>query len=58
MIIFYFLKAAKENKWELIVLGKAVNEGDDLGMKVPAKLAFTAEESYLSILKERLPNLL
>ena len=27
-IIFYVLKAAKENKWEL-VLGKAVNAGDD-----------------------------
>ena len=32
--IFYFLKAAKENRCQIIVLGKVVNKNDGLGMKV------------------------
>ena len=56
--IFYFLKAAKENRCQIIVLGKVVNKNDGLGMKVPSRLIFTAEEKYTEILKERLPKLL
>ena len=52
--IFYFLKADKENRCEVVVLRKVVNENDDLGMKVPSRLIFTAEEMYINILKERL----
>ena len=56
--IFYFLKADKENKCKVVVLGKVVNENDGLGMKVPSRLIFTAEEKYINILKERLPKIL
>ena len=56
--IFYFLKAAKENRCQIIVLGKVVNKKDGLGMKVPSSLIFTAEEKYIEIFKERLPKLL
>ena len=56
--IFYFLKAAKENRCQIIVLGKVVNKNDGLGMKVPSRLIFTTEEKYIEILKERLPKLL
>ena len=56
--IFYFLKAAKENRCQIIVLGKVMNKNDGLGMKVPSRLIFTAEEKYIEILKERLPKLL
>ena len=50
---FLFLKSGKKRS-ALLVLGK----GDDLGMKVPARLVSSAKESYASILKDRLPNLL
>ena len=56
--IFYFLKAAKENRCQIIVNGKAVNQNDGLEMKVPSRLLFTAEEKFINILKERLPKLL
>ena len=42
--IFHFLKAAKENRCQTIVLGKVVNKNDGLEMKVPSRLIFTAEE--------------
>ena len=56
--IFYFLKAAKESRYQIIVHGKAVNQNHGLGMKVPSQLLFTAEEIFIDILKERLPKLL
>ena len=56
--IFYFLKADKENKCKVVVTGKVVNKNDGLGMKVPSRLIFTAEEKYFKILKERLPKML
>ena len=34
--IFYFLKAAKENRCQIIIHGKAVNQNDGLGIKVPS----------------------
>ena len=39
--IFYFLKADKENRCKVVVLGKVVNKNDRLGMKVPSRLIFT-----------------
>ena len=56
--IFYFLKAAKENRCQIIVKGKAVNQNDWFGMKVPSRLIFTAEEKFIDIFKERLLKLL
>ena len=56
--IFYFLKADKENGCKLITHGKAVNQKDGLGMKVPSRLLFTGEEKFINILKEMLPKLL
>ena len=53
--IFHFLK---ENRCQIIVHGKAVNQNDGLGMKVPSRLLFTAEEKFIAILKGRLPKLL
>ena len=42
----------------IIVHGKAVNQNDGLGMKVPSRLLFTAEEKFINILKESCPKLL
>ena len=56
--IFYFLKADEENKCKVVVTGKVVHKNDGLGMKVPSRLIFTAEEKYINILKERLPKML
>ena len=51
---FQFLKAPKENKCQIIADGKAANQNDELGMKVPSsRLSFTAEEKFINILKER-----
>ena len=44
--IFYFLKAAKENRWQIIVHGKAISQNDGMGIKVPCQLLFTAEEKF------------
>ena len=38
--IFYFLKANKKHSCVIKVLGKAINVGDGLGMKVPYRLLF------------------
>ena len=35
MTIFYFLQTDKQNSCYIIVRGKAVNQGDGKGMKVP-----------------------
>ena len=46
MKIFYFLKADKKHSWRINVLGKDVNAGDRLGMKVPCRLFLFSEEKY------------
>ena len=57
--IYYFLKASKDKHCKIVVTSKkAVNEKDELGMKVPCRLEFTAEEKYMTFLKENLPKLL
>ena len=55
--IFYFLKANEKHSWVINVLGKAINAGDGLGMKVPCRLLFFAEEKYINVLKEKLCTL-
>ena len=42
--IFYFLKANKKRSCVIKVLGKAINGDDGLGMEVPCRLLFFAEE--------------
>ena len=54
--IFYFLKVAKENRCQIIIHGKAVNQNNGLEMKVSSRLLFTAEEKFIDILKEGLPK--
>ena len=50
--IFYFLKANKKHSCVIKVLGKVINGGDDLGMKVPCRLLFFAGEKYITVLKK------
>ena len=56
--IFYLLKANKKHLCVIKVLGKAINGGDSLGMKVPYRLLFFAEEKYINVFKEKLCTLL
>ena len=49
--IFYFLKANEKNSCVINVLGKAINAGDGLGMKVPCRLLFFAEEKIYQCLE-------
>ena len=46
--IFHFIKANKKHSCVIKVLGKAINGGDGLGMKVPGRLLFFAEEKYIN----------
>ena len=56
--VFHFLKTAKENRCQIIVHGKAVNQNDGMGMKALSRLLIRAEEKFIDILKERFPKLL
>ena len=56
--IFYFLKANEKHSCVINVFRKAINAGDGLGMKVPCRLLFFAEEKYINVLKEKLCTLL
>ena len=60
--IFYFLTVAKENRYQIIVHGKAVNQNDGLGMKVTSRLLFTAKKKKRKKVhrysQKRLPQLL
>ena len=56
--IFYFLKANEKHSCVIQLLRKAINGGDGVGMKVPCRLLFFAEENYINILKEKLCTLL
>ena len=53
-VIFYFLRACDSNTCSVEIVGKAINQGDGKGMKVPSKLHFAAEDSFINILKEQL----
>ena len=54
---FYILKANEKHSRVINVLGKAINAGDGLGMKVPCRLFFV-EEKCINVLKEKLCTLL
>ena len=56
--VFYFLKTDKSHGCKITVTGKAINAGDGLGMKVPCKLFFLAEEKFINILEQKLTKLL
>ena len=56
--VFYFLKADKSHLCKISIIGKAINAGDGLGMKVPCRLFFLAEEKFIKILQEKLSKLL
>ena len=56
--IFYFLKANEKHSCVINVLGKAINAGDGLGMKVHSRLLFFPEEKYINVLKVKLCTLL
>ena len=56
--IFYFLNANKRHSCVIKVVGKAINGGDGLGMKVPCHLLFFAKEKYVNVLKEKFCALL
>ena len=57
-VIFYFLQACDLNTCSVEITGKAINQGDGKGMKVPCKLYFSAEDSFIHILKQQLPKTL
>ena len=52
--IFYFLKSCDDNCCYVKVTGKAMNQGGGMGMKVPCKLLFSAEEKFLRIFRFQL----
>ena len=56
--IFYFLKANQQNSCNVFVRGKAVNEDDGKGMKVPWRLLFSAEEPFINVLQKQLYQML
>ena len=56
-IVFYFLRACDSNTCSGEIVGKANDQGDGK-MKVPCKLYFGAEDSFINILKEQLPKTL
>ena len=57
-LFFYFLKAAKENRYQKTVHGKAISQNGGLRVKVPSWFLFTAEEKFIDILKEKFRELL
>ena len=56
--IFYFLKANQQNSCNVIARGKAVNEGDGKGMKLPCRLLFSAEKRFINVLQKQLYQML
>ena len=44
--IFYFLKSCDDNCCYVKVTGKAINQGDGMGMKVPANCYFQLKRSF------------
>ena len=50
--IFYFLRNDSVNVCKVKVTGKAVNLGDDKGMRIPCVLQLTGNSQMVSLLKE------
>ena len=56
--IFCFLRACDTNTCSQENTGKAINQGDGIGMKVPSKSYFSTAGSFIKILRQRLPKTL
>ena len=52
--IFYFLQANEHHECTVRVTGKAVNQGDTKGMKVPCILMFKGQREYVDVLNKEL----
>ena len=52
--IFYFLRADRNHQCRVEITGRAINEGDKMGMKVPCKLHFVGSNDFIKILKTEL----
>ena len=50
--IFYFLKTDTSNIFPVIITGKAVNLGDNKGMRISCLLQFTGNCKMMNILQE------
>ena len=57
-IATYFLRDYYTNICSLKFTRKAINQGDGKTKKVPCKLHFSAEDSFINILKQQLPRTL
>ena len=52
--IFYLLRASEYHGCRVRVTGKAVNQGDDKGMKIPCILIFKEQTEFVDILSQEL----
>ena len=52
--IFYFLRASEYHECRVRVTGKAVNKGDDKGMKISCILIFKGQSEFVDILSQEL----
>ena len=55
---FYFLENTKENSYKVRIHGEAVNQKDELGMKVLSRLLFTSREKFIDSFRKMLPRFL
>ena len=53
-IVFYFPRACCTNTCSLKSTGTAINQEDGKAMKMPCKLYFSAEDSFINILKQQI----
>ena len=44
--VFYFLRASKNNSFDVTVKSKAINRGDGDGMQVPLHTSFHRKETF------------
>lgn len=52
--IFYLLRASEYHECKVRITGKAINEGDKKGMKVPCILMFKGQTQFIDILSNEL----
>ena len=52
--IFYFLRESQYNRCNVRVTGKAVNQGDGKGMKIPCMLTFKGQSEFVDVLIQEL----
>ena len=53
-IVFYFLRATEYHCCRVYVTGKAVNQGDNKGMKVPCTSLFKGQSEFVDVLYQEL----